>query len=957
MKKLQAFIERFYSWDGNVLLITLFVVLSLFQLWFEAQSLELTSFAQHIVGQATLDKIDISKRVALYHQSLFLIGGLLLALYPILLVLKQKLVHGRILFRYLKYIGFAGLCFLFFKLMKVTETPLVDFAWIWVACLLVYFLLSFKASYSFADHHLFFWLTSIAVAMAFFGRELINIGGATNPVPQFQWVFLWFFILVNGAYAFLSKLLKSDNCKWVSALRPLFFLPILSAVSDELYLTLNQRGINFLSANEYYGVFSLLLVTACYLIYLKTNGQSKGNLYRENVVFVFPILIIGITTLAFYEPFITQPESMFELANPANGIMRTWDFGEIPLMEALSSHLLSEQFFPFLYTLVNGYSGGLEFFIYDFIHEVVFILILYYFLRNVLNNGYAAFLAVLVFPFYDTLVPASFSFCLVTILLLYKLYQHYNGKTIIALIVWSIFLIGWKIDVGYANLIALGILLAGYGIWQGRAKVAYDFIKTGLVIIVVLGLGMWLVTLSQDIDLLVNMKKALSYFTADQAHGLSQITYEYGALFYYHYFVFPVLVLVLLIGMVLWLAKAGSIRNRELLLTTAVIYLALYYFANASRGIVRHGFAEHTDAFISSFFFLIIGLSGYFWFRKTRYPALLGFFALTIFTIQIFSYPDSKGQHSIYKNFNEAFINPVEINEQEKAYDRVKKNTKFAQENYSKFVQFMDKHFPEKATFIDLSNTPMLYFYSKRPVPSYFNQYMQNTVTPFLQKKNLEYLKQFDVPVVVFAHHPKNWFDKTDGVPNPLRYFFIANHIYRQYRPYDVINGYYIWVRKGIKDFGVTTQVDTQLVNRSKTYDLKQYPYVAGNYGEFPGLDTIESWDQEDLSKNNRLDLPKNFRPYLNYLSISVENGGGSAFQGGVYYQEGKDTLGTFHFQVADEPGKKQYLIPLSVQYNWTAKEADYLKFQLQDGSQVNKMHLLRDPYFEEKALNTDQNN
>lgn len=137
-------------------------------------------------------------------------------------------------------------------------------------------------------------------------------------------------------------------------------IPLCSFLSSEIYLIFNQREIQFLSSGKIYRILIMLLVSIAVIFFFK---KFKVHV-RYTAIFLW--LIIGITCFAFYKPFIEQPTDMFELANPANGIMRLFQFHEWPIFQALGSHMLSEQVFGYLYCLLNGYDGTCSFLIYNF---------------------------------------------------------------------------------------------------------------------------------------------------------------------------------------------------------------------------------------------------------------------------------------------------------------------------------------------------------------------------------------------------------------------------------------------------------------------------------------------------------------------------------------------------------------------------------------------------------------
>jgi len=955
----QHFIKKGFDFDEKVFGFTAFSVLSLLYVWFKQQGIELNEFSNHLVGQAAFEKIDIRDRVNLYYQALGIVSGLFLLIYPVLSTIKSRLPSGDTLFYYLRNTGIGGLFMLFFSLMEVSNPIMFDLMWVLSLKVLLFYGLSFFKGFSLGNKHQFFWLLLLAVAFTFLARELMLVLAFINTgIPHFHWLFIVLVPFTYGLVLLMAKQFQVNIPAAAKLLRPVLFLPLLTFLSDELYLITTQWGITVLSPFAWYSGMGVLLLIWFVQRWRKHKNYPYFSLRNENFKVGFPVLLASIGLIAHYEPIINQPKDLFELANPANAIMRFYEFGEVPILEALSSHLLSEQVFEFLYTVLNGYNGSLDFLIYSFGKQVLFVLIFYYFFKTLLNNGYLAFILALVFPFYDTLVPPAHSLALLSIPLAYSVFVNRRLKDFLIMAGWSAFLVIWRIDLGYANMVAILLLFLIYLGWHFEKSL---FLKAGKAII---NIGLLLIAILliiasiKDINFFLNAQKALSYFGAHQAHGLVQLTPERDALFYYHYFLFPALILFICGGIGFFTLKKRTWSKQTALLVTAILYLAFYYFTNASRGLVRHSFIEQNDVFISSFFFLIISLTVVLVLKEKGMRYNLGFLLVTALTIQVFSYPDSKDQLPLYNKFNKAFKkdNSKNFQEADLGNNRMKQNRNFAENHYSGFKTFMDTNFSSNATFIDLSNTPMLYFYTKRPVPSYFNQYMQNTVTEFLQVQNLKYLQQFDVPVTVFSHYPRTWFDHTDGVPNTIRYNLIANYVYKHYEPYRLIDDYYVWKKPSLNSLKPKGQmVDSAIKFGMQEFNLKQYPYVLGNYHQLSKPEVLQIWEMEKGQEQERInsykfDLKADFNPYLNYLKIEVRTVQGSKpLKANLSYYEGNQKLGSYNFKILKEGGVREYCIPLSNQYNWLARDANRISVDLESSDKVKleRFSLIRETHFD----------
>lgn len=649
-----------------------------------------------------------------------------------------------------------------------------------------------------------------------------------------------------------------------------------------------------------------------------TSKKFKFKKYLR--LYIFPITLLGIVIFTFYKPIINQPDDLFELANPANAVMRLFNFHEVPIIQALSSHVLSDINFKLVYTFFNGYNGSLDFMIYDFIIKSIFMVITYFFFIKIFKNAIFVFILALFLPFMSFAIYGYHSLVFVTIFLIANLYKKYSFRKLLFIGLWNTFLICWKIEVGTASIVASMLLIGLYILKNYRKQLLADIVK---VVVILFGSVLFIAILASliwKIDVWGNFLQAKEYFGTNQAHGLPVVAYNQDRFYQYHYFIFPVL--SILIFLFLLFKQSKDEPKRVQFLHLALLFLIVYYFVAAQRGLVRHSLAEGSDRFLSSYFYLILALFIFFLIAKHKCAKYI-FVASFILTVHNFEFNIGDENLNAFEELSAVFQIPSEIKAVGHKINRMEGNEKFAKDTYSDFKLFMDTYFESKATFIDFSNTPMLYFYTKRRVPSYFNQYMQNIVSENLQIKNIEYLKHFDVPVVVFSNVPEIWWDNTDGVPNALRYNKIAQYIFENYEPLTIINKHYIWLKKGSKiAFPDSLKVNPAFVEAPKSFDLKKYPWILAKSNiRSSGAISCKSWtycdsilDLTGLSVENRLG---------NYLMLKINNPNACETEAKVrYFRKGTES-GTFKLTIVQSPKTETYLVPLSSQYNWTNQDID----------------------------------
>jgi hypothetical protein len=118
---------------------------------------------------------------------------------------------------------------------------------------------------------------------------------------------------------------------------------------------------------------------------------------------------------------------------------------------------------------------------------------------------------------------------------------------------------------------------------------------------------------------------------------------------------------------------------------------------------------------------------------------------------------------------------------------------------FSNFKKLIDEVLTDKQTFIDFTNTPMLYYFTGKISPSYFNQNPLTIHNDYLQKKFISDLKNYDTPFILFSNFPETWWDNAIGVPNTMRHYRMAEYFYNNYQPFIIVDSLCIWKRNDFK--------------------------------------------------------------------------------------------------------------------------------------------------------------
>lgn len=888
------------------------------RLFFKSLDFSLTNFEELIPGTATFHLVNVGARVNAFYQSM----GILIIVFVSLWLLwsfwlsKNKASEIPV---FLKYSSILGILLSLLEFTTSFHEASVWFIVYLQITFIIFSLLNIKKNI----FETFFFISGVSFSLNFLIKEGLIILDIIEK-PNFIYIQSLVFLMLIIVYKLLQN--RVPIRRVVNSILPIFVLPFISIISDELYLISNQRSINiFFSPDQLYVVGVVIIFSIiCYRYFISYTAKSISLFVNKKMPYY---IFISILLVIFYQPIIAQSLEMFELANPANGIMRMFKFGEFPIVDFINSHMLQELFYKIIYVFLNGYHGSLDFGIYDFLNVVIYYIVILYFLQTLFKNWYFTVVFCLFIPFVDIIVPFHGVLSLLSIFLLYAYYQKKNISYLLQVLILAAFLLMWRLDLGVANFIA--VVLVGTFITIINVKsLEFDIKKArwilGFVAVSLVVLLSYLFL--SEVDILLNIEKALSYFGASQAHAHKEIAYHYDRFFFNVYFIFPLTIITAILYSVYNILN-HNYKNKSKLLLFSILFLGLYYIFNFQRGLVRHSLVE-SDGFVNSYFYLIVLLFVYALIKDSNKAKVI-VLVISVFLISNFKYRDALGYQNLFEKFSMAYSESIHIEEQGHKILRCELNEKHGRESYDDFVSFMNQNFSDTATFLDFSNTPMLYFYAQRKVPSYFNQYMQNTVTEFLQEENINNLKKYDVPVVVFSHLPEIWWDNTDGVPNTIRYSKISNFIFQNYKPYNNINGYYIWIRN-----------DTKIISPSGTvpeikplvYKLKFYPYALGKQKQIKDL-YCKGVELTFDAKNISIDVID--KRIDNFLELDLTNKTIWPLEFTLEYGN-KTNGGSYSFLVRPEVENEKYVIPLSCQYNWVFNSHNSFRIKKEQGVNLN---------------------
>lgn len=915
-------------------------------------SFELHTVNNLIVSDATINGTHVSSRVQTAYTFIVAGAACVLLVYRLLKYLVARTRLNLLRQEELILISTASLCLCFLQAMEIQSIVTLKILhlvfWLRVAMLLTG---NKTGNDLLADKMVF----SLSLCYAFFLMlAVLFLWGGHDWVKEHSvWLFFTLFVSCISAYVSLNHFLHRSAVQVSLLLLPLAAIPLLAFLSLELLFYFRQEAGYFIRFRLIFGLSLTGIFVAAFLWLRRCRIHRPERLIRN---LVGPSIIFAFVLLSYYKPVMHQHTDLFEYGNYANPVMKIFRFGKIPLLDFCSSHMLSEQWFGCLYTLIFGYNDRLDFIVYTFLNGLVFLLALYWFFNRLFHRPLVSLFFVLLFPLLNEVFYAFVFLAVFPLLFSRQLLEKPRPKTFLGLFLVLSALILWRIDTGSATVMAS--LFYFPLLWfAARKKFPVPAFFKGLLLFLLTlsaGLAFTMMLRSPEIILgAVNM--ALHYFSANQAHGYKQIIYSFTQQFYILYVLLPAAGIAACIYILAALRRMDLSRtwSRSFLLLSS-LFLFLLFFANLQRALVRHGYAEGEDLSLTSTFFAASGLLAVYWCPSQRAAIqaavfyIVSFFAFFILKFFPFKMACTALEAALTRN---AFRN-IDYDLFVDAYrGRMKPDTAFANKNYTGLRQFLDQHLQPGQTFLDFSNTPMLYYYCNRESPGYFTQNLQNSNDDYLQ---LSLLKQADTaraPVVVFASYPREWLDHLDEVPNALRYYLVAEHIFSYYVPYGIIGNKSVWISRSLAPVPSAAQADT-LLAQAEVIPLNLLPeYTGAFYAEQPeALQTARVFGPKDLVLHNdslRIRLDESILSWKHcYLAIEFRP-----------RQEPFDpypvelrlldsnlaAVGAFPFIRRDKVSSR-YLIRLSNHYFWHRHSR--LEIDIAPAGEVKQISILKDTRF-----------
>ena len=932
--------------EKEIALISIFSCLCAINYTFGNIDFSIHNYSKLYISQATLDGIDATIRVKLFYK---------IALFSFLFIPSSYFILSKLFNFYkvrVKDLGIVsmfssvGIVLFCSELIGFESKIGVNVIFFLAVFLIFIFIVKEKISL-FRRAHYYFPLILCLTTLFFSG--LTFVFNAKDVFYDFN-ILLFFIISIIAlfTYTYFRNKLNISSRKVFQYLVPLSAIPLLVFVSIESQLFCKIK-YGFFLPYKWLFVGSLSLLTLSWILVLRRKRFKKSSRKLFAKYFI-PASLLSILIFSFYKPIIDQSTEVFELANPANFQMRLFVFHEFPLFDFLSSHMFSEQFYGIIHNLIFGFKADLAFMRYDFFYLIIVYFILFRYLKKLFDNPFLALLFLVFFPFVEILFNIHLSFGLIAFFIIQRLIQKQSFMGYFALFSTLFLLFIWRLDTGTATFFATLVYFPMIFYVQ-QIKIDFRlFFKAIFSILIPILLVIVLFCWFRSFEYFItNFQNALHYASADQAHAYTLIAQNFNHQFYIYHFILPFIgILIVLFIIYLLRSQSKQVSPFSFFCLNSSLFFYLLFFFNFHRGLVRHGFMETNDATITSSFIIASSLFLVSFLEKqTLHFRFISFFGVSFFLVlllKIFPFGNQKSLLDTF--FSKPTIQNLDLTFSTGNFKGlVVANKQFENDNYKDLKVFLDQNLSKNQTFIDFSNTPMLYYYCQRRVSSYFCQDLQNTIDDFTQIKFIERLDPKKVPVVIYSNYPTNWFDNTDGVNNTMRQYMISEYIYENYKPFGIINNRSIWVSK-FKNFSWNVKEKDTLIDAFQTYNYKKAAstinehYKISNYQDLKllqterkGQDTSDIYsyfrvsDKVASSKHVFLKMQSNNHPLNADFKVDI--------------CDDSSVIATILFQT--DSAHSEYMLRISNHYFWHIKSAKYVRISKIKGVDIEKVYFYKD--------------
>jgi len=824
------------------LALSFFICLGLFSpfinILFEIKP-EVSNFSQHIISNASINNLDVGKRVSLFYKTLIGLFFLTGIVFVLLKKLTSQTNEASNLLKHVYSISIIGIL-TFFSGILLYQT---DTALFFILVSLLFLFNEIRANKN-NNIILALWPVLISFPFALISYTFLKNKNFFEKIPvefkikgyvltlDFQslvFIFLLFGFAVVG-YFFKNQILKKkDANKLLFASLPIVFIPTIVSFLLE---SLNIVNVRFnIVYNHPFLLFGILIFVAFGLFYYLLN--SKKEISNEIITKFFMAFCLLSYVILIAQPyrFMIPEKEFFEAANQGISVDHFFKYGSIPIVETFDAHMMSQQFFSYIYVFFNGYepwahSAYIQYF------YIIEILILFFVLKKVLGNINSFFL-ILCVPILP-LISNEFATAGLFTLFIIRLLNNPKTKNFYLFWILGILICLYKLDVGYSSVLS-GIII--YLIFNKLLNNKFEIkqlLKSAVVVITPFFIVFIVLCLIKSINPISRLQEFLLAAMSDQNWGIAQMGNTSNYLFRVSYYILPIIVTSYAVYLLFKLFFQKEFLQRKLKnkkTISAIIFFVFFFFFfifNAQRGIVFHNF-EYGNIFriTSTIPLALLFLTLIFNNKNKLIYFSLVFLGMFLFMNSANADFKNRSYSLLTKSINSSSFHEkfLEMN----SFNGTRLHVTFDQSEINFFKSFLDKSLAKDETYYDFSSANLFHVLTNRKNPSYINQ------TPLMlngdkaQDFEINTIKEKKISIVLMPIKNNIWHGITGSYVD-LKYYKIAEYVYANFSPLYRSGTFDVYVLKNKKGyFDAKLKSLGEVVSNASVTDFKFFNEISIN--------------------------------------------------------------------------------------------------------------------------------
>lgn len=575
------------------------------------------------------------------------------------------------------------------------------------------------------------------------------------------------------------------------------FSLVFFSLSYEFFNVLAITTDRFIDIGKLYRI---LFGCACTFGYYYVARKQISRKTAGIAMFAF---VLGISLIQFQPyPVFSSGIDIYEGANLAVPISDFYNFGKIPIFENFPGHFLWGVISSIAYAAITSdYYGALCGPWLNWLYTATCVFVLYCFIRQI-SNGFVAVSAAVILPYLS--ISTFYGFGPVVLLPFLIYIRTLKRKYLVLTVLLSIFLVTYKLDVGFSFLVAILLSSLCVSLFTQR-KVIYQtllYFVTGGAVVFALFL---LTCIAKDINPISRIQEFLAVAGSNDHFGSHTLGNPENNAYELFYFVIPLLSVV---AFLVTISCRAKFRVEHFAIILCLIFA---YFANLPRLLVQHSLAQYTVILLSMWMWTMpLALS----FLISRLLSSRSLFilcnTLMLLTVYVFFQGTVFQVEPPLRNFvNRAEYMPFETSPEHRkplvsqvyssgrrvTYDETGSDHMY---HAGEIRTIADSLLAQDETYLDFTNQNSGYAWSRRLNPVYVVQTPSMLSGEKGQKFFIESVEE-KLDKVPLAIMPANeyWYDvmQYEGIINNVRHYLVAEWIYRNYRPLFKYNDFAsVWV-------------------------------------------------------------------------------------------------------------------------------------------------------------------